>query len=238
MFDIDILQSNPNVPTFYTALLTVIFSFFLSSLIAITYEFTNKGLHRNTHFIQSIALISIVASTIMLAIGDSLAVGLGMLGALSIIRFRTSINNPRNITFIFAALAAGIASGVLGFSIALTGTLVFCTVAFLLHFSSWGRMKDLIITLRLVYDSNFNHQNTIEKELKTFSSFYELTEIKKLNRKRRNKKGKKKQSIQEEAFYSVRIKDQQDIDKLVGGLQDKDIFMQIRYIIDKSSPRL
>jgi len=84
-------------------------------------------------------LSSMIAATVMMAIGDSLARGLGILGALAIIRFRTRLRDPRNIIFIFASLAIGIASGVYGFVIAISGTLIFCLAAFVLYYSPYGR---------------------------------------------------------------------------------------------------
>ena len=75
MFDIELLNYNPDTPSFYLMLITALFAFFLSSLIAITYEFTTKSIFRKAHFLQALALIGIVAATIMQAIGESVAVG-------------------------------------------------------------------------------------------------------------------------------------------------------------------
>ena len=68
----------------------------------------------------------------MMAIGNNLARGLGMMGALTIIRFRTNLKDPRDIIFIFASLATGMAAGVGAFSLAVVGVLGFCTAAFAL----------------------------------------------------------------------------------------------------------
>lgn len=149
MFDIQLLENSPGTPSFYKVLITVLFALLLSSLIAITYEFTTRSIYRRAHYLQSLVLISLVAATVMQAIGDSLARGLGMLGALAIIRFRTVLDDPRNITFMFASLASGIACGVFGFSIALTGTLVFCLAAILLHFTPYSKNNELIGEIRI-----------------------------------------------------------------------------------------
>ena len=71
------------------------------------------------------ALGSIVGAMVMMAIGDSLARGLGAFGALAIIRFRTRIQDARNIIFLFASLSVGLAIGVFGYTIAFVGTLLF-----------------------------------------------------------------------------------------------------------------
>jgi len=182
MFDLQLLENSPDTPTFYSVLITVGFAFFLSSLITITYQLTTKSIYKNAHFLQSLALIAIVAATVMQAIGDSLARGLGMLGALAIIRFRTVLDDPRNIAFMFASLAAGISCGVFGFSIALTGTVVFCLAAFILKLSPYSNPNELIGTLKLQVPKNDAQRKIIEERLARFCSF-ELEQLRYLNPK-------------------------------------------------------
>lgn len=149
MLDFLLSQNSSEAPSFLSILLAVLSSLFLSSLIVLTYEFTSPQRARSANFLQSLALISIVAATVMQAIGDSLARGLGMLGALAIIRFRTRLNNPRNMTFMFASLAVGISCGVFGFTIAFVGTVVFCITAVVLRFTRFARADDLRADLRI-----------------------------------------------------------------------------------------
>ncbi|APD06984.1 hypothetical protein UJ101_01468 [Flavobacteriaceae bacterium UJ101] len=131
----EILKQNTSEHSSINILIIILLSFALSALISFTYEFTKKEPYNSNHFTQTLFLIGIISCVIVQAVGDSLARGLGMLGALSIIRFRTNLKNPRNICFVFASLAAGIACGVTGVMIATIGTLFFCIVAILLHYS-------------------------------------------------------------------------------------------------------
>ncbi|CAN2041948.1 DUF4956 domain-containing protein [Candidatus Magnetomoraceae bacterium gMMP-15] len=154
MLDIQALQTTSQNPTLITVIYNVLLSFLLSTMIALTYEKTFRGLSYSRNFLQAMILSSIVAASIMQAIGDSLASGLGMLGALAIIRFRTSFKDPRDIIFMFASLGSGIACGVNGYNIAIGGTIGFCIVAFILYFSPFGRTSYFDGMLR------FNIQNT------------------------------------------------------------------------------
>lgn len=183
MFDIQLLENSPDTPSFYRVLITVVFAFFLSSLITLTYEMTTKSIYRKAHFLQSLALISIVAATVMQAIGDSLARGLGMLGALAIIRFRTVLDDPRNISFMFASLAAGISCGVFGFTIALTGTVIFCLGAIILRFSPYSNSNELIGNLKIRVPRSDDQRGLIEKRLKTHCKNFELDQLRFLNPK-------------------------------------------------------
>jgi hypothetical protein len=183
MFDLELLNFNPETPSFYVMLITALFAFFLSSIIAITYEFTTKSIYRKAHFLQSLALIGVVAAMVLQAIGESVAIGLGIIGALSIIRFRTVLDDPRNITFMFASLGAGIACGVLGFGIAMTGTLVFCAGAFILRFSPMSYANELIGEIRLRVPKEDQLQNVIEQNLKIHCRNFELDRLRFLNPK-------------------------------------------------------
>jgi uncharacterized membrane protein YhiD involved in acid resistance len=123
----------------YPQLINVSYSFawafLLASIIAITHRVTFAGVHYPKNFFQALVLGAVVTTMVMMAIGDSLARGLGVFGAMAIIRFRTRIDDPRDVLFLFAALSTGLAIGVYGFTISFAGTILFCAVAFLLHFS-------------------------------------------------------------------------------------------------------
>ncbi|MEL6671172.1 MAG: DUF4956 domain-containing protein [Bacteroidota bacterium] len=184
MFDIELMNFNPETPSFGVMLITALLAFFLSSLIGLTYQFTTKSIYRRAHFIQALTLIGIVTATILQAIGESVAIGLGIIGALSIIRFRTSLNDPRNITFMFASLGVGIACGVMGYAIALTGTLVFCLGAIVLRFSPLSDQHELIGTLRIRVPIEGDFRTIVEQKLKALCKSFELDRLRFVNTKR------------------------------------------------------
>ncbi|WP_175489360.1 DUF4956 domain-containing protein [Neolewinella agarilytica] len=158
-----------------TILLTVLLSFLLSSLIAFTYQKTTRYVKTPVDFLQAIILVAIVAAMVMQAIGDSLARGLGMLGALAIIRFRTNLREPRNMVFTFASLAAGIACGVYGFVIGIVGTIGFCTVTFILKYSPMSRMSPLVGVLSFNVPKYSEDVPELEAILNRFCSRYTKT---------------------------------------------------------------
>ncbi len=143
------LYSKIEHPTLEMVLFTFLLAFLLSGLIAFTYERTSPHTIRNPNFMQALILSALVASTIMQAIGDSVATGLGMLGALAIIRFRTTLRDPRDIVFMFATLGAGLACGVYGFYIAIIGTTGFCVAAFALRLTPYHVGNNTLWELRV-----------------------------------------------------------------------------------------
>ena len=119
-------------------LLSFLCSFFLSSLIAIVYERTFQGLSWSRGIMQSMVLGSIITCLLMIAIGDNVARGIGIVGSLAIVRFRTNLRDPRDLVFLFAALGAGVACGVQAYIAAAFGTVLFCAIAITMQASLFG----------------------------------------------------------------------------------------------------
>ena len=247
MFDLDLMNVNPEAPSFMVMLITALFAFFLCSVVAVTYEYTTKSIYKKAHFLQAIILIGIVAATILQAIGESVAIGLGIIGALSIIRFRTTLNDPRNITFIFASLGVGIACGVKGFGIAATGTTVFCLGAVLLRFSPLSNANELIGTLKLRIPKEDQCQVKIEKHLKQICSDFELDRLRFLTAKKNTVLPDGEDQIQEEVIsrenlqefvYLVRLKDSTTVSILEANIRSIEGLEDLRLDFQKQPTQL
>jgi uncharacterized membrane protein YhiD involved in acid resistance len=177
MLDFLTLQTTTPNPALITIIYSVLLSFLLSSLIAFTYERTFRGLSYSRNYVQALILCSIIAATLIQAIGDSLARGLGMLGAMAIIRFRTNLKDPRDIVFMFAALASGIAAGVYGFLIAVVGTIGFCAAAILLYYSPLGRQRYYDGLLRFTLEKQGNPSAALEPIFKEHCASFTLVTL-------------------------------------------------------------
>lgn len=126
----------------------------LAQAVAGVYMLTFRGLSYSRSFVQGIVLGAIVTCMLMLAIGDSIAAGIGLAGGLSIIRFRTTMRDPRDMVFIFAGLGAGIVCGLRAFPAAVGGTAVFCLAALALHLVSYGFRYPFDGILRFTSDAD------------------------------------------------------------------------------------
>ena len=207
MLDISSLQYNAENPNLITVMYTVLSALGLGIVIAFTYTHTTSSVSRQNHCLQALVLVTVVAATIIQAIGDSVARGLGMLGALSIIRFRTTVRDPRNIVFVFAAIAAGIACGVFGFLIAAVGTIVFCMTAFLLKYSAPTGKSKLRGSLDIVIPASSEASRVnVERVINQQTASYELV------RDRMITKGKKTKD--REYRYTFILKPSQSISTL------------------------
>ncbi len=104
----------------------------LACLIYISYRISHSGPVYSERFNVSIVMLTLVTTLVMNVIGNNIALSLGMVGALSIVRFRTAIKDPRDTAYIFWGIAVGICCGVSDYLIAAIGSaLIF---AFLILF--------------------------------------------------------------------------------------------------------
>lgn len=86
-------------------------AFFVTLFITLIYRVTYQGVCLNRGYLFSLMLVSMVTSMIIMTVTTNLALSLGMVGALSIVRFRTAVKDPTDTVFMFWAIAAGIMAG-------------------------------------------------------------------------------------------------------------------------------
>lgn len=177
MSELFTMQSVAANPSYLTVLLTLLIAFLMSTVLAVTYVKTFRGLTYSRNYIQALVLGSMVAAIVMQAIGDSLARGLGMIGALAIIRFRTNFKDPRDIIFIFASMAIGIACGVYGYAVAIVGTIMFCLVAVILYFLPFQQDNLYDGILRFTSKATVPNKGDLENHLRTYCRIFALISI-------------------------------------------------------------
>lgn len=95
----------------------------VSIFIFYIYKLTFEGVVYSHSFNTSLVLLSLITSLVIMTISSNIVLSLGMVGALSIVRFRAAIKDPKDIVFMFWAIATGIASGAGIYTIAVGGAL-------------------------------------------------------------------------------------------------------------------
>ncbi|MBL7783864.1 MAG: DUF4956 domain-containing protein [Saprospiraceae bacterium] len=189
-------------PTFEMVLFTFLLAFLCSTLIAFVYWITSPTTLKTGNYIQSLVLSSLIATMILQSIGDSVASGLGILGALTIINFRTSFRDPRDIIFMFAALGTGIACGSYVFLIAIMGTLFFSFVAICLKFTPFHMGNHVIWELRVRIEDR-DKIPAMEQVFEKYCRRSTLDDI-------RNEPGKNSSAILQEREYFLILRDDDD----------------------------
>ena len=149
------LFSGPTTPTTpETALLSLLTALALGQAIGAVYMWTFRGLSYTRSFVFAVVTGSVITCMLMLAIGNSLAAGIGIAGGMALIRFRTSMRDPRDLIFMLASLSAGIASGLKAWGPAVIGSAVFILAALLFTYTDFGARERADGLLRVQVPSN------------------------------------------------------------------------------------
>ena len=104
-----------------------------SIVIAWTYKSTFQGVLYQHSYLVSLVLASVITSSVIMVISGNLILSLGMVGALSIVRFRSAIKDPLDIVFMFWAITVGIANGIGMIKLSIIATLLISLVCFILY---------------------------------------------------------------------------------------------------------
>ncbi len=162
----------------HAALLSFLLAFLTSTAIAYTYEKTFSGFSYSKALLHAMTLGSLVSCLLMIAIGDNIARGIGIVGSLAIIRFRTNLRDPRDLVFLFASFGVGVASGVQSYFVAIVGCLVFCGAAILLSNSMFGSRRSHDGIVRFQAKADFEANDAINSALRSYTSRFTLIAMK------------------------------------------------------------
>ena len=202
------------------AALSLLLAFGLAQAVATVYVWTFRGMSYSQGLVHAIVIGSVIAYMLMLAVGDSIAAGLGIAGGLSIVRFRTALRDPRDMMFVFAALGSGIASGLGGHRVAVFGTAMFCLAVVILTVSEFGSQRrfDGLLRFQLPAAADEAEVMTLLRRFTRFVALVTLREV--------------AQGKAMEHAYQVRLGDPRDRAALVRelerlpGIQDVSLLLQ------------
>lgn len=131
--------------SFETLVLRIFVAAVIGMVIFVSYWASHAGTIYSQKFNVNLVIMTILTSTVVTIIGNNIALSLGMVGALSIVRFRTAIKDARDTAYIFWAIVVGIACGAGGFTSALVGSAVVFLIMLVL-----GRIRNDVRTLIVI----------------------------------------------------------------------------------------
>lgn len=179
------LQETGNLTT-EGFIMSMLIAFICAIILYYVYRFFYKGVIYNNNFNILLVLVSVVTCFTVIVISSNVVLSLGMVGALSIVRFRTAVKDPLDVGFLFWAVAIGITSGAGLYIISILGTLFISLIYILLV---QIRSKKRVYLLIVKYNQNVGSEisnvlDGIKKTLKnrtTTKNFTELTYEVKIN---------------------------------------------------------
>lgn len=142
--------------------INIILALAIGVVLSLVYRATHKGLSYSQSFSQTIVFVAVIVAIVMMVIGGSLARAFALVGALSIIRFRTVLKDTKDMSFVFGALALGMAAGTGNYFLAVFGTASISVLAYLLHQTNFGAVYKSEFILRFRFDESGDSRSYLE----------------------------------------------------------------------------
>ncbi len=155
-------------------MITILASLSVVCLIALYIFFAYRLLSRRTFYQKNfgiaLAALAIITATVILTIQSSIVISLGMVGALSIVRFRTAIKDPMDLVFLFWSISAGIICGAGLYPLAIVASLVVTAAIFLLDLLPVTKAPMLL----LVNTTELESEEALLPIVEKYSRFYRV----------------------------------------------------------------
>ena len=143
-----LLESSSGELTLETIGLRLAVAAVIAAFLFLSYRLSHSGSIYSAKFNVTLVALTVITTTVMIVIGNNIALSLGMVGALSIVRFRTAIKDSRDTAYIFWAIVAGICCGAGDYLVAAAGSAV--VFVLLLIFGSIRNDNRALLILRTV----------------------------------------------------------------------------------------
>jgi uncharacterized membrane protein YhiD involved in acid resistance len=148
--------------------LTLLFSFALGMFIFFIYRVSYKGVMYSKTFNVTLIAMSMITAAIILAVTSNIILSLGMVGALSIVRYRTAIKDPIDVAYLFWAIGMGIVSGAGLWKLALISSVVIGIILFVFSKISDVKTPYLLVISYQTEETNDLVFKLIEREAKRY----------------------------------------------------------------------
>lgn len=139
------LFTTPRDMSWEDILLNIVLAAVLGFFIFLSYAISHRGTIYSRKFNASLVILAVLTGTVMTVIGNNIALSLGMVGALSIVRFRNAVKDPMDLVFLFWSISIGIVCGAKLYALAVLLSLVLTVLVFVLDFIPAAKSPMLLV---------------------------------------------------------------------------------------------
>lgn len=194
-------------------------AFFLSLVVAKTYQLTYRGVSFSPAFMHTLVICTMVIAAVMLIIGSNIARAFSLVGALSIIRFRNAVKDPRDVAYIFLAMGVGMACGTKFYHVGIALTLITSIAAVLLAAFKFGENSLSERVLRIHSPELENFETIFDDVLSAHSEGHNLISAE-----------TSRMGTELELTFSIRVGKNFSSEKLMGDLKKLNDNLKIQVI--------
>ncbi len=158
----DLGSADAATPPWFEIIGAIIQSFVLATIIGATYRRTYRGQGFSQDYVHTLIILSMGVTIVMMVVQGNPATAFGMFAAFSIIRFRRSVGQARDIAFVFLAMASGMAIGARHYTIGWATVIVICTIIYLFSRFDLFAPHRVSHLLRLRVNNDINYDTAFE----------------------------------------------------------------------------
>ena len=166
------------VTTVLDAIIAMGLALLFGFIISLCYLKTNRSLTSQHGFALTLIMLPVILAIIILFVGNDVARAFSLAGTASIIRFRSAPGEPKDIGFIFFALAAGLSCGVGMYLAGAIFTVFLSVIVLVLDKVRYGQKKNLPQTLKITVPEDLNYKNAFTEILENNTEHYALKRVK------------------------------------------------------------
>ncbi len=181
--------------------LALAFGLLVGMIIAFTYKRCYRGVLYSPNFSITLIMMTLITTPVVMCIGSNIALSMGMVGALSIVRFRTAVKDPLDTAYMFWALTMGILLGAEQFIIALVVVAAISVILFGLNLLKFTSPNGYLLVLHYDEDAEYDINQQLRRSVK----------YRRLRSKTVTRSGA-------EMTYEVRLDNKQDLVALMLGI--------------------
>jgi uncharacterized membrane protein YhiD involved in acid resistance len=152
-------------------------SFALSAMIGWVYRATHRNVSYSQSYVQTLVILGMLISLIMLVVGSNIARAFALVGALSVVRFRNAIKETRDVGFIFLVMGVGMAVGTRFYLLAIVAAVAISLIIMVMHRFNWFALNVRRQVVKVQVPSDEDYTPVIQDVLIRHTDEFELVSM-------------------------------------------------------------
>ncbi|MER7364911.1 DUF4956 domain-containing protein [Nonomuraea wenchangensis] len=185
-------------------------SFVLSAMIGWVYRATHRNVSYSQSYVQTLVVLGMLISLIMLVVGSNIARAFALVGALSVVRFRNAIKETRDVGFIFLVMGVGMAVGTRFYLLAVVAAVAISLIVVVMHRFNWFQLNVRRQVVKVQVPSDEDHTAAIQDVLVRHTDEFELVSMESI-----------RGGALLELMYTVKIKKGSEPADVISGLRER-----------------